>query len=663
MNKALLFFILTVCCINEAAGQNDVFNRVRGRSMGTTTDSLEKRTGLEDSITIRFRYLDTTFLHQFDTSVNDFYKKVPLNWYDFHLGNMGTATRPVLFLPTMKPGWNHGLHAFDNYQFKKDETRFFNTTRPYSELGYLLGGQAEQLISLMHTRNISRYWNLAAEYRLMNSPGFFQSQNINHNNYRLSSWYQSRNKRYQNFVIITGNKLQTAENGGIRNDSNYLNNVAFDERMNIPTNIGQSVTGIRNFFSSQIQTGNFYTTGSFFLRQQYDIGQQDSLVQDTLVIPLFYPRLRLEHSISYNTYKFRFLDKEADSAYYDQHYNFHDTTNNIFFQDHWRELLNDFSFYTFPDAKNPSQFIKLGASLQNLSGFFDSGRVNKKYYNVFLHGEYRNRTKNKKWDIEASGNFYVTGLNFGDYNAGFSLKRSLSEQWGFLQLGFENVNRSPSFIYNPQSSFYLHTQRDFNKENTIHLFGNINNPAKKFSLSADYYVLNNYTYFRNYYIPDQASGLFNVLRVTGYKEFALGKKGFNWKAWLILQQKAGSAPVHFPQVFTRHQIGYDGKLGFPNLLISFGLESRYFLPYKSDNYSPLTGQFFYQDTVTVKMNVPEITAYLHFRIKTFSAYLRVENLNSFDIARGGFLNNSIPTPGYPYPGMNIRLGVFWGFVN
>src|SRR5690606_27586131 len=401
----------------------------------------------------------------------------------------------------------------------------------------------------------------------------------------------------------------------------------------------------------------------FMMRQQYDIGQQDSLVMDTIVVPLFYPRLRLEHTISYRTYNYRFIDSEADSSYYATFYNIHDTTGQVFFQDRWRELTNDFSFYTFPDAKNPAQFIKLGAALQNLSGFFDSGTVNNKYYNIILHGEYRNKTRNKKWDLEANGNFYVTGENFGDYNAYLSLKRLVSERLGSLQIGVENVNRSPSAVFQPYSSFYLHNQRDFNKENIFHFFGNLDIPRSSLHLSADYFILNNYTYFRDYYIPDQASALFNVLRISARKIIPVGKKGFNWKLWLVLQQKAGSAPVNFPLAYTRQQFGYDGKLGFKNLLMSVGIEGRYFLPYKSDNYSPVTGRFFYQDEETVKMKLPDITAYLQFRIRTFSAYLRVENLNSFDFERGGFLNNNIPTRGYPYPGMHIRLGVFWGFVN
>jgi hypothetical protein len=131
----------------------------------------------------------------------------------------------------------------------------------------------------------------------------------------------------------------------------------------------------------------------------------------------------------------------------------------------------------------------------------------------------------------------------------------------------------------------------------------------------------------------------------------------------VLQQRAGDSPVELPLLFTRNQIGYDGSLGFKNLQMSSGVELRYFTPYKAQNYSPLTGQFFYQDTSTVSMRLPEITAYLNFRIRSFTTYLRVENLNSFQFSTGSFTGNNVLIEGYPTPGMDIRLGIFWSFVN
>src|SRR5688572_6548619 len=54
-----------------------------------TKDSLEKRNALQDSITITFRYLDSSRMQKFDSSITDFTQRFPVPWYHYHLGNVG----------------------------------------------------------------------------------------------------------------------------------------------------------------------------------------------------------------------------------------------------------------------------------------------------------------------------------------------------------------------------------------------------------------------------------------------------------------------------------------------------------------------------------------------------------------------------------------------
>jgi hypothetical protein len=382
------------------------------------------------------------------------------------------------------------------------------------------------------------------------------------------------------------------------------------------------------------------------------------------VVPLFYPRLRLEHTISYNTFKYRFRDNQADSVRYDSLYNIPlaRPLDTFFLQDHWRVLVNDFSIYQFPDAKNSQQFFKAGATLENIQGILDSGRLSKNYYNFLVHAEYRNKTRNQKWDILASGSFYINGLNSGDYHAYISLKRYLGKRTG-LEVGFQNTNRTPSFTYDAQSTFYLHPVVDtFKKENITSIFGTLDIPSIKLGISAQYYLMSNYLYYVGYYQPAQSPTLFNVLRVSLYKQFGIARN-FHWRTWAEVQQRIGDGPLNLPLVTTRNQIGYDGNLSFRHLNTSFGLEFRYFTSYKAPSYSPFIGQFSFQDTVNVRLEAPDISAYLHFRIKTFNAYIRAENLNTFDFGQGKFLRNNAPTRIYPYPGLQVRVGIYWSFVN
>lgn len=673
INILIVTAVLSAGLVTTASAQRGAIDRLRGMggNLGSAGsgggDSIAHRTGLEDSITINFRFLDSSRLRGFDSTIYDFTKKVPLPWFHVNLGNLGNASRSLLFTPLMESGWDHGFHAYDNYNFTVAETRFFNTTRPYTEMNYLLGSRSEQMINIIHTQNVRPNWNMGLQYRLINSPGTFQNANTNHNNYRFSSWYQSPNKRYQNFVVLTGNKLQSGENGGIRNYG-FLDSTGYDERFSIPTQLGETQVNSRNFFTTNIGTGTFFTNATYLMRQQYDLGQKDSIVTDSTVIPLFYPRLRLEHTISYSTYKYRFRDEHVvDSAWYKNNYGItlQAPRDTFFIQDQWRDLTNDFSIYQFPDAKNAQQFVKVGAAFQMLTGTLDSGRVTPKEHNFYLHGEYRNRTRDKKWDIEANGRFYVNGLNAGDYNAYISLQRYISRKIGYLQAGFQNVNRTPSYIFDQGSSFYLPGANPltFSKENITNIFATLDQPWYKLKLSGSYYLVTNLTYFSSRIQPAQASGVFNLLRITAEKHFPLGKRGWNWKTWLILQQRAGDGPVNVPLITTRNTIGYDGNLGFKNLNISFGLEGRYFTSYKAPAYSPLPGQYYFQDATTVKLRMPDLSLYMHFRIKTFNAYVRGENINSFNPTQGGFTKNNIPTIDYPYPGLQIRVGVFWAFIN
>jgi uncharacterized protein Usg len=401
------------------------------------------------------------------------------------------------------------------------------------------------------------------------------------------------------------------------------------------------------------------------MRQQYDLGKKDSLVTDSTVIPLFYPRLRFEHTISYNTYKYQYIDDStsvSDSVFYENYQVTIQPADSVSFRDRWKTLVNDFSVYQFPDAKNLQQFVKLGVTFQNIRGEFSSDSSS--FYNIVLHGEYRNKTRNQKWDAELFANLYTAGFNSGDYNGHISLKRFVGKRkQGYAEIGFENANRSPSFLYDARSSFPVDhsSSSSFKKENISHIFASIYEPALKLNLSGDYYLVSNYLYFTNYNKPEQYEPLFNFLEISAEKTFRLAKH-FNWYADVYVQQKTGSVPLQVPLIFTRNRFAYEGNF-FKNLNLFTGLEIKYHTPYKADDYSPVLGQFVYQDSVTIS-NLPDISAFVQFRIKGFKAFVRLENLNTIQFSNGfGFTNNNLAAPGYPYPGLQIRIGIWWSFVN
>jgi hypothetical protein len=163
------------------------------------------------------------------------------------------------------------------------------------------------------------------------------------------------------------------------------------------------------------------------------------------------------------------------------------------------------------------------------------------------------------------------------------------------------------------------------------------------------------------YTPTQSSSLFNVLDIGAQKILHLAKH-WNWYLEGNVQQVTGNAPINLPLVLARSRFAYEGNF-FKNLFLSTGFEIRYNTPYKADDYSPLTGQFVFQDTITIS-NRPDINAYLNFRIKSFKGFIRLENLNTIDFGNGfAFTKYNYYAPGYPGRKLWLRLGIWWGFVN
>ena len=691
--SGLIFFCTTLITLSSDAQRRpgalrpleDARSQLDPDQAKRSKDTLgfEKRDDLADSITISFRYLDSLTSTKLDSSINDYGKISPIPTGYVSLGNNGNAAYPILYSPILKSGWDPGFHAFDIYKYTLENTRFFQTTRPYTQLQYLLFPTGkEQVVGVLHTQNIKPNWNAGINYRLVSSSGTFKVQNTNHSTYRFFSNYQGKRKRYAAYMVILGNGNASAENGGIR-DVGSLTDPDLKRRVAVPVNLSDSSAFANQIFSSKIVTGNKQKDFTAFFRQSYDIGKKDSLIiNDSTTEYLFYPKLRFQHTLKYHTFYNEFVDPMnergviyQDSVFYKDNYGV--TLNgsrpvNFQLRDEWEVLTNDFVLKQFPQTKNLGQFIEAGARLENYTGKFTTflnspniyevfppAPLYKSFLNVVLHGEYRNKTRNRKWDALLKGEFYAVGENLADFNVEGMLTRFLNQKLGNIQVSFQNVNRTPSYIFNGNSAFDMDTTSLTKKENLTVLTFRANNP--RFTLMVRNISIANYTYFKDFYHSEQFSGLVNLSQITAStKNKIVGH--LNLYSDFILQQIAGNAPLNVPLLYTRQRLAFEGNF-FKNLNLSMGLDMRYNTPYKANNYSPVMGAFFPQDSITIK-NLPQVNAFFNFRIKSFTAYLTGENINTVTFHNGfGFMNNNFAAPHYPTPGFLFRFGLTWGFVN
>ncbi|TAD85570.1 MAG: hypothetical protein EAY75_11115 [Bacteroidetes bacterium] len=642
----------------------------QGRPMGPNSqvkggDSLAQRNSNEDSITIYYRYFDSSRIVLPDSSLSDFTKRYPLPAHMVWLGSIGNAARSLIFAPQLSAGFDAGFHGYDVYRATVQGTRQYQTTRPYTELDYLLGPNTEQTIRVLHTQNIKPLWNATFDYRLINMPGYLKNSNAAHSNIKLYTTFSTKNRRYSGMALYLFNRNRSSENGGILNDTFLTSrNAAYrDERFNIPTTLGGDGNFTQSPFNNNYGTATDYRQRMFFVRHQYDLGQRDSIFDaDSNLVKLFFPRLRLQHTFSYSTSSYAFSDAlTSDAAYadvYRKRYGWVPVSQPLQLQDTWQDVTNEAALILFPQKTNQDQFLKLGAGLQLLRGRF--GAAGENFSNTYLLGEYRNRTKNQKWDINANGRLYLAGFNGGDYQAAISMLTNLGSKLGTLRVGFQNVNRSPSFVFDTRSSFLVQGNNNFKKENWTILNAELFVNRLGLRLHGRYFLVSNYTYWSNFYEATQQATLQNVLQVGAEKVFNLSAK-WHWNTEVVLQQATGT-DINLPFLYTRNRLAYEGRF-YKNLNLSTGLEVRYYSAHQADEWSPFNGQWVVQNRERIA-NRPEAAAFLHFRIRGLRLYIRAENLNTLSFNNGvGFTANNLSAPLFPTQGFVLRFGFHWTFVN
>ena len=491
--------ILIICCFTtclffgQLSAQNMRFNSFGGGGGGGATDSLQKRDKAEDSIAIYYRLYNSLAIRNMDTSVNDFFSKFIIPYSNYNLGNLGNASKSYLFNPLQRGGWDAGFRSYEVYNYTLEQTPFYQTTKPYTELGYLLGGKGEQLIELLHTQNKTKQFNYSFAYRFSNAPGNLKNQHANLNNMRITANYQSKRKRYASYWVMLMNKSASSENGGLVN-SNLIDSLSLNNPYELETRLGISGVSFRNPFNTSIATGTTYKEQNFVWKQTYDVGQKDSVVKDTVTTYLFYPRLRFQNEIKYQSNQFAFADANPLALNYDQYFNYKlPVGQTMLFQDQWKRFTNEFSLVSFPEKTNPNQFLQVGLGYQQLN--FKDTILNWSNHDIYGLGVYKNKTKNLRWDIQASGKLFLNGYHAGDYEALFSLTSVFNKKGDQVALWLQNSNRTPSFNRLGITAFPISKLSTIDKENIIELGAMWDQKSRGLTASFQYKLIQNFQYF------------------------------------------------------------------------------------------------------------------------------------------------------------------------
>lgn len=631
-----------------------------GTGQGTQTDSLGNiQSNWDDTpAKIYFEKWNSSTKHKIDTSLTYFHRNARIANWGRNLGNEGTPAYDMIFNPRQQIGLHSGYNTWDIYKLHVDSVKFYNTTRPYSDFGYIMGPKKQQYVKLLHTQNITPTWNVAAEVQNLNSPGLYKLQTSRHIIGHISSNYKSENERYKMKAVLLYHRFKQDENGGVQSDSFYSLS-QYNDKALIPV-----LFPGRNYSTVNSGVTNTQKELELLLKHQYAlIGVYDTTYNDdsTSVSIDFTPRFTIHHTLSLKNQQNIFNDVAPETQrYYDfsgQIINFN-TVDSVYTNQRWMSIQNRFGISgTLGKLKNQVKLeAGIGNSIDRFKSAFpaDSNNYRNVYLTNYVYGELlKEAYEPNQWQYGAQAQFNFTGPSVGNFFVDAYLGKVVKDI-AMLQLGFrQSLSETGHFINRYATNFYQF-ENDLTSTSTTSLWAQLGIPKWKMNLTGRNLLMGNYVYLNDQFKWQQHNEVFNVFQLAANKDFNYGI--FYNENEVIYQQLVGDAPVNFPSFMLRHQLRIETPVFNKNLHFSFGVEGRYHTPYGANGYMPYYNQFYYQNIYQLK-NKPELMAFFNFKVRAFRAFVVLDQVQTL------WWQSNIYAPGYGGTNMVFRFGFNWVLYN
>lgn len=551
---------------------------------------------------------------------------------------------------------DYGLNQFDPYPeigfsgkhfnfLKANEINYYHVPTPLTELYFKTVMEQGQNLDAFITLNTTERLNFSIAYKGLRSLGKYINQLSSTGNFRFTTSYQAKNRRYQLKAHFTAQDILNGENGGIVNTEDFESGEEdFRNRARVQVFLNDAETVLK---------GNRY-----FYDHYFRINRNDA--QNNIY---------LHHQLNYE-HKF-YNYKQA-------------TVATTIISDQGNRVVNRFgNAYVLNNINDETRYNrmynKIGALYENkLLGefqfFIEDFRYNYFYNRAIVQGT-ELIPSNLSDEIQSVGGQYTYQKN--RWNGKFSYTTSLTDQSlssfdgklifkynekNSIDLRYQNLNRLPNHTFSLfQSSYQSYNWSNRFKNEKIN---NIEATAKTQWIEAALQLttLTDYLYFGQdeapqdqlLVTPKQYDKTINYLSIKAGKELKFWKLGFDNT---VLYQKVNQEDdvLNVPELTLRSTLYFSGHFFKKALFIQTGLTVNYFSKYKANDYHPVIADFYVQNTREIG-DFPMVDFFLNAKVKTARIYLKAEHFNA---AMTGF--NYYSAPGYPYRDFIVRFGLEWNF--
>lgn len=577
-------------------------------------------------------FVDTTLTIQKEYKFNylrrDYFELLPFN----NMGQTYNSLSHNISSQRTLPGFGtKGKHF--NYM-SVDDTQYYHVPTPLTELMFKSNFEQGQLLDAFFTTNTSEQFNFSIAYKGMRSLGKYQHILSSTGNFRFTTNYHTKNKRYHVRAHMVTQDILNQENGGI-SDEDLLE---FEN--------GNEEFIDRSLFDPLFEDAQSNLEGRrFYLDHTYQLKSKDSLG---------YNGIKIGNAISIEDKYYHYTQNRNAAVFGDAF-----VTSNLSDKNTFEHFYTTF----FADYSN--------ALVGKISAQLNYNAFNYGYNSlVVLNGQtITNRLKESVLSFEGSYE-----RDFGPVelkaNLGINVSGDLEGNYLDAQANYTinddmratariNLNSSVAdYNFRLYQSDYLNYnwQNSFKNQQSQQLAFDFY--SKKYGiLSLDYSTINNYLYFENKgegVKPYQYGSTVNYARAKYVKEVKF--RNFALHNTIMYQQVLdGDEVLNVPQLNTRHTLYYANEFFEKALYLQTGVTLSYFSEYNMNAYDPVLSEFYIQNQKALG-NFPRLDFFINAKIQQTRLFLKAEHFNS---AMTGY--NFYSAPNYPYRDFIVRFGIVWNF--
>ncbi|MFV8268341.1 putative porin [Flavobacterium sp. GT2N3] len=634
--------------------QKKEIGNLRNDSKYNSSDSITKKTEKIATIDMyRFisidndtTYIDTSLTIQKEYSHN-YLRKDIFGLLPF--ANDGQTYNTLQYsLTDFSPYPEFGFKAKHFNFLEANQIRYSSVATPVTELYFKTTVRKGQSVDAFITLNIAENLNFSMAYKGLRSEGEYINQLSSTGNFRFTTSYNSKNRRYFAKAHYTFQDILNEENGGITTiddfeseDPNYNNRQRFEVYFSDAKSFlkGKRIFVDHNFrINAKKGANNLYVTHQFNYENkffEYNQATVPSTVGGAVV------------------YRFGESFKNSginDQTRYNKMYNrvglvYENTTLGkfLFFADDFRTNYYYDQILIFDNQKLiPNSF---------------SQEINS------VGGQYEYRKK--KWNGKFLYSRSVTAQSLSNLDAKLEYVHNDATQFSFQ---YQNINKLPNSNYNLHQSSYVqyNWSNDFKNEKINSISANASTPwvnaEMQFSVLKDHLYFNDVSSLAQIaaktqiVAPSQYEGTINYVSVKVSRELKFGNFALDNT---ILYQKVvqQEAILNVPEIVTRNTFYYSNYLFKRALFLQTGIVLNYFTSYYGSDYNPVIGEFFVQNDKQFG-NHPNFDFFINAKIQRTRIYFKAEHFNSSLTG-----NNFYSSPNNPSRDFTIRFGLIWNFFN